>query len=176
MKSVIKVLLTCMLLVSTSVFAATINGSFGVFGEYSATGGSDLSDATTLDLVTVTANGFGTGDINGTITLANRQGTPGNSASLDSFATVTNFFTVAGWTLDLTSLNILDQDTGVLNLSGTGILSGHGFDPTKADWSFSSQSTTSYSMTVTAVPVPAAVWLFGSGLLGLVAVARRKDK
>ena len=27
---------------------------------------------------------------------------------------------------------------------------------------------------VSAVPVPAAVWLFGSGLLGLVAVARRK--
>jgi len=25
-----------------------------------------------------------------------------------------------------------------------------------------------------AVPVPAAVWLFGSGLLGLVGVARRK--
>ena len=28
--------------------------------------------------------------------------------------------------------------------------------------------------TVTAVPVPAAVWLFGSGLLGLVGFARRK--
>ena len=27
-----------------------------------------------------------------------------------------------------------------------------------------------------AVPVPAAVWLFGSGLLGLVGVARRKKK
>ena len=26
----------------------------------------------------------------------------------------------------------------------------------------------------TVVPVPAAVWLFGSGLLGLVGVARRK--
>ncbi len=26
----------------------------------------------------------------------------------------------------------------------------------------------------TAVPIPAAVWLLGSGLLGLVAVARRK--
>ena len=26
----------------------------------------------------------------------------------------------------------------------------------------------------TVVPVPAAVWLFGSGLLGLIAVARRK--
>ena len=28
---------------------------------------------------------------------------------------------------------------------------------------------------VPAVPVPAAVWLFGSGLLGLVGIARRKD-
>jgi len=28
----------------------------------------------------------------------------------------------------------------------------------------------------TVVPIPAAVWLFGSGLLGLVAVARRKHK
>jgi hypothetical protein len=28
--------------------------------------------------------------------------------------------------------------------------------------------------TVSAVPVPAAVWLFGSGLIGLAGVARRK--
>ena len=27
---------------------------------------------------------------------------------------------------------------------------------------------------VSSVPVPAAVWLFGSGLLGLIGVARRK--
>ena len=31
-----------------------------------------------------------------------------------------------------------------------------------------------FSIGVTAVPVPAAVWLFGSGLLGLVGMARRK--
>ena len=30
------------------------------------------------------------------------------------------------------------------------------------------------SFSVSAVPVPAAVWLFGSGLLGLIGVARRK--
>ena len=31
-----------------------------------------------------------------------------------------------------------------------------------------------YNVTVSAVPVPAAVWLMGSGLLGLVGVARRR--
>jgi hypothetical protein len=29
--------------------------------------------------------------------------------------------------------------------------------------------------TITSVPLPAAVWLFGSGLLGLVGIARRKN-
>jgi hypothetical protein len=28
--------------------------------------------------------------------------------------------------------------------------------------------------TVSAIPVPAAVWLFGSGLLGMIGIARRK--
>lgn len=32
------------------------------------------------------------------------------------------------------------------------------------------------SASLTAVPVPAAVWLFGSGLLGLVGMARRKKR
>jgi len=31
------------------------------------------------------------------------------------------------------------------------------------------------TMDVTAVPVPAAAWLFASGLLGLVGIARRKS-
>jgi len=29
-------------------------------------------------------------------------------------------------------------------------------------------------METTVIPVPAAVWLFGSGLLGLIGIARRK--
>lgn len=38
-------------------------------------------------------------------------------------------------------------------------------------WTFTNDGTTG---TLSYVPVPAAVWLFGSGLLGLVAIARRK--
>ncbi len=34
--------------------------------------------------------------------------------------------------------------------------------------------TYSFDLLLTPVPVPAAVWLFGSGLIGLIGVARRK--
>ena len=33
--------------------------------------------------------------------------------------------------------------------------------------------STSFTVNVAAIPIPAAAWLFGSGLLGLVGVARR---
>jgi hypothetical protein len=39
--------------------------------------------------------------------------------------------------------------------------------------------STKYSssgIALTSVPIPAAAWLFGSGLLGLVGIARRKKK
>lgn len=43
------------------------------------------------------------------------------------------------------------------------------------EWHMSLDGTLTWnSAAVSAVPVPAAVWLFGSGLLGLVGVARRK--
>ena len=35
-------------------------------------------------------------------------------------------------------------------------------------------SNTTATLTVSSVPVPAALWLFGSGLIGLVGFARRK--
>ena len=37
-----------------------------------------------------------------------------------------------------------------------------------------SLSTGSYLVQTSVVPVPAAVWLFGSGLIGLIGFARRK--
>lgn len=42
------------------------------------------------------------------------------------------------------------------------------------DYAYLVNADVTYTYSVPAVPVPAAVWLFGSGLIGLVGVARRK--
>jgi len=52
--------------------------------------------------------------------------------------------------------------------------SQYGFDYASLNGTVSAIGTLSAIGTVSAVPVPAAVWLFGFGLLGLVGVARRK--
>lgn len=102
-----------------------------------------------------------------------------------------NVSMVVGWnTIDVTSANIFlnTEDEFVFGIHGTG----SSFDP-----SFNSTTENQYAagelyeggnifsspdrdinfrtwMDVSAIPVPAAVWLFGSGLLGLVGMARRK--
>jgi hypothetical protein len=52
------------------------------------------------------------------------------------------------------------------------LLSPTSTDVALLDWNLSDTGLLTYG--VSAVPVPAAVWLFGSGLLGLVGVARRR--
>lgn len=186
MSKMMKVVLVSLIsMVSSSVFAATIgvDDTFNITGTYSATGGTGLVDATTVQLDIVNSAGTAEGDFGSTIGIPLPKvtsGTAGASASLLSpFTPVENFFAIGGWQLDLSTLAVTDQSAGLLSMNGTGVLTGNGFDPTGATWSFSGESPTSYSMTITstgipAVPVPAAVWLFGSGLLGLVGVARRK--
>ena len=148
--------------------AALITGGMGITGNYTA-------DPTTLTLNTATGTS-GTGDLGDTVTF----GTPGTIVNgvivYDPFTTpVVDVLQIGGWQFDVDTL-IIDplSTTEKLKLSGTGLLSGNGFDATAATWTFSAQTAASYSMSINAVPVPAAVWLFGSGLLGLAAVTRRK--
>ena len=64
-----------------------------------------------------------------------------------NFASATNFTWTAHWTSKIVG-GAFNGQTGTYDVSGTGAIS--------------------------AVPLPAAVWLMGSGLLGLVGVARRR--
>jgi hypothetical protein len=75
---------------------------------------------------------------------------------------------------DLVVLN----DGSIVQLSS--ISSGDEFTPLGGEWNFEALgsgglvSNLNNFYLIQAVPVPAAVWLFGSGLLGLVGMARRK--
>jgi len=176
MKYIYKLILaTALSFAASNLLAATIaiGSTLTLTGTYQATGGTDLADATTIELSTVNAAGAATGDFASTIGFPPPTGT-GGIASIAPFGPVINFLTIGGWQLDLDTLNITDQTAGLLTLDGTGTVSGNGLEATAARWSFSGESPINYSMTIATVPVPAAVWLFGSGLIGLVGVARRK--
>ena len=70
------------------------------------------------------------------------------------------------------TVDVLSCDPGNLNCgfdaSWTSTIVGGAFDGQTGSWNFSG--------TVSAVPVPAAAWLMGSGLVGLVGVARRRRR
>ena len=87
--------------------------------------------------------------------------------------------TAFAYTSDLLGFNTLDIvcDAAINDYLGGGgctkqesviiALQDGGFDPTQKGYK-------SDGLAVTSVPVPAAAWLFGSGLLGLVGMARRR--
>jgi hypothetical protein len=69
------------------------------------------------------------------------------------------------------TLQLADGDTGVIGdiTGGSNTVQGNVFNA-GADLLLAADG----NVTLQAVPVPAAVWLFGSGLLGLVGIARRR--
>ena len=103
----------------------------------------------------------------------------------DAAASVTNHTLYYG---PLTILNIPDLSMSIYD-AGNNLLdtvasggSSYGLAPAGNYHAVVSGTTTGLSggaymisMTASPVPVPAAVWLLGSGLLGLVGVARRKN-
>ena len=172
-------------------------GGIGTVGCFSfSTGNSiQITSGTALGFSGGISGIFGVGAITtgGILETANVSGT-GSLNIFDGSQTLTADLI---W-IDIASLNV----AGVLNTLGSAnltnvvyagvngdllALSNAGAGTNTATFQFTSPTSltnlfttatattsTSFSGSITPVPVPAAVWLFGSGLLGLVGIARRK--
>src|SRR5437016_13707057 len=89
-------------------------------------------------------------------------------------------WSVGGFSYDLLSSTVVTQNAGTLVITGTGIVSGNGFDPTAMDWSFTTQSAgghtrTTFSFSANGQTVPdggTTVMLLGAAL-GALGMARR---
>ena len=108
-----------------------------------------------------------------------------NDFTFNPSTAVAGLWTGGGFTFNLAGSVIVSQtDTGVV-LSGSGTVTGNGFDPTPAAWSFSGDRTTNTfafsSTTSTEPPVvtpePTSLLLLGIGLLtGGLGVARQNRR
>ena len=138
-----------------------------------------LSDDTTvlLDLIpdlsfTLTSDTSGTGTllVDGGVAL---------SATFTNLAIVYTFSGMADWNADLTYTGgslVGGLTAGRVEGGFTGISGSFSTLQSLLGQTFSASNGIAKVGPVAVVPVPAAVWLFGSGLLGLAGIARRKSQ
>ena len=149
--------------------------SFTLTGDITAAGNNNPFGVTTADVVTATGTFDNTGftGLLDQATLLSLDITVGsesftNSMDVNFGAGDITFSLGSFYSLDFNADDGVNGATADFDSFFTSFASDNGGGSTKdiaGTW-------ISYSQVV--VPVPAAVWLFGSGLLGLVGVARRK--
>jgi hypothetical protein len=118
-----------------------------------------------------------------------RYNTPTNFAGPTSFGSGTAITTSTAGTGDYTALWFNDDPQNLYLPSGyvtgaalagtatyvSATFAGLGLTSGTYEWTWGSDaSADSLTLNVSSVPLPAAAWLFGSALLGLVGVAKRK--
>jgi hypothetical protein len=163
--------------VSSTASAALINGAI-TFSGGATLDADDVGDATGV-----------TGWVNAVV--ESRSGDfasytlVGDSVSLVSpwsfnSGAIAAFWTVGGFTFDLTSSSVIFQGANAVVVEGTGILKGNGFQDTNGSWSFSTQDPDAngvFSFSASGASVPdggTTAALLGAALVGLSLLARRR--
>jgi hypothetical protein len=174
--------------------AITFNGAVGSFTVNVVTGVSDpLISPGQLDLNSINVSG-GVGDLVIGLTdtgytgavpayTANLGGTTSGAVYFDfAYGAFNEEFPVPGWSSPGTGYYGRNWDTTVaFSDSGTFPTTGcFGFGCNYSlgifanIWHLAAGQITSFDAHLAPVPLPVAFWLFGSGLLGLIGIARRK--
>ncbi len=176
----------------------SINSSVATYGSYGFRMASEIEISDLFDLVFPTFNGSASGTMSipegaGTSDIIQDRnswlfafGTDADPADTNTtFGTAPSggtSFTITAGSLSSRGMYVdqygdvqyagvlLNVDTTTTKIYGPSFQTGLGLDADSAYGNLGVFMVRDYSV----VPVPAAVWLFASGLLGLVAVARRK--
>jgi hypothetical protein len=135
---------------------------FNFTGDSSLLSLDPASQGSATLFTSISADGFGTFDVKLDLVV------PGNEGLLPN--------TSGAWTIDLGGTGFSDSDFNLLSDPSPGDnpqLAALFFSKGPCD-SEETECVEDSAYTAPVVPVPAAVWLFGSGLLGLIGLARKK--
>lgn len=165
-----------------SARALPIDGAITMSGDFAPTGGTgaDLSDATGIDFL---GDDFQVDGVAGDFVSFVSAGDNGSISDFQfaplSPSPVDPLWSIGGFSFSLSSVTVDFQNATFLILSGTGTLSGNGFDATSGSWNLTAnQADTLFNFSSgtfsNPIPEPTATLCFALGFAVVGACGRRR--